>query len=351
MKKKLAAFIKATLLMVVLIVPQKTQACRLWAVVINDGFTFANCQKPAPPSFWFTNDELEALQAQGGSTGCYPYYNDDGWGLVLYRKGHLNKADVFRSSNQAFQDNDFTAAKNTIVSSDGNLALGHVRKASSGSGSGGCGDGPPPDPHPWIWNGADGKTYTFIHNGTLDKGGLRALLTDDWLHQKPPHTFKDGGCGSDWWDQTSDCGWNTVVDSELYFFWLMKNIEETGGNVLEGLHKALQQIESSTFSRGSKNFILSDGTDLYAYRSCPNNNHTHPLAYCAGTDEIHWGPNNKLVPQNYKAVMSTYSKLPTPASLQTWVDMDNGELVYLPSDGDVVSYPDFVDNALTIRAH
>lgn len=56
------------------------------------------------------------------------------------------------------------------------------------------------------------------------------------------------------------------TDSEVYFRFLIQNIEEQNGDVIEGIRFGIQKIYDY-IDHGSLNFLLSDGNYLYAYRN------------------------------------------------------------------------------------
>jgi hypothetical protein len=52
--------------------------------------------------------------------------------------------------------------------------------------------------------------------------------------------------------------------SEYLFYWLIKNIEETDNDVLNGIYKGLNTISNQTIG-GPFNLLFSDGSGVYAY--------------------------------------------------------------------------------------
>ncbi len=84
------------------------------------------------------------------------------------------------------------------------------------------------------------------------------LLGEEWLSDHPPQTYGAG----DWHGE----GWDSVVDSELFFFWLLKELESSP-EILTGLSRALYVLDQNLPSGYARNFILSDGQAMYAYRS------------------------------------------------------------------------------------
>ncbi|MED5474542.1 MAG: class II glutamine amidotransferase [Candidatus Neomarinimicrobiota bacterium] len=209
--------------------------------------------------------QLLELQLQGnsGNFSDWPYNSDDGWGFIKYNHLILNSSsDIFKSSNVAINDPNFINAINEILNVNENtrISIGHVRNSTSGSFS-------IPNPHPFIFN-LNNRSYAFAHNGTIDKIGLMSLLTENntdssWIRQNPPNSHS---CG--YWE---DEGFNCVVDSELFFLWIMKNIIQIGDD-LRGLLNALSILENtnleiSDYYGEQLNFIFSNGIEIFAYKS------------------------------------------------------------------------------------
>ncbi len=197
------------------------------------------------------------------------------------------------------------------------LAQAHIRNASSGAEE-------IPDPHPFLYQWND-HLLSFSHNGSLDKSQLLALLTDfstdsSWILAHPPDTY---GCG-DWQAE----GWDCVIDSQLYFFWLVRNID-AAGDVLTGIENALEILEDPFppvgHIRGAKNFTLMDGESLYAYRSAETPN-SHKLYYSDASVPLEdpWSG----IQQHHQAVM-TKPPASGPASAMNWIWMENGTLIRL----------------------
>ncbi|MBC8525305.1 MAG: class II glutamine amidotransferase [Candidatus Cloacimonetes bacterium] len=234
---------------------------------------------------------LEELQDQGCNGSSHPYDNPDGWGLVYYLPENTEIAGGEWSENMACEGTEFDDFQTIIENAGVHLVMGHVRKASSGSPS-------IPDPHPFIWH-EDGIDYTFAHNGTVDPDDLSTIT--NWL--EPPYNNPQ-----------------TDVDSEIYFLWLMQNIDENDWNVLEGLHDALGSISSQEWD---KNFVFSDGIDIYAYRNATDSQ--HELCYLTkGLEQTY----------NCRIVMSTFPNIGNR-------DIPNDALLYYPSVGRTALFENF----------
>ena len=68
------------------------------------------------------------------------------------------------------------------------------------------------NPHPFLFD-YNNKTYSLMHNGTIDKTILVTLLTNNnsdstWINNNPPNTYSN-------YNWSSDSGWVNVIDSEL----------------------------------------------------------------------------------------------------------------------------------------
>jgi hypothetical protein len=150
----------------------------------------------------------------------------------------------------------------------------------------------------------------------LDKTALRGLLGEEWLLAHPPQTWID----EDW---TTAEGWEQVVDSELYFFWILKNIEEQGGILRLGMQQALILMLDMS---GDRNFLLTDGDDIYAYRgSGPAGTAPEPPQLWLRTGRDTGGQ------RLYHAVTT----LPTDTSSGIWEQIAPDMLAVLPAAGEI----------------
>jgi glutamine amidotransferase len=88
--------------------------------------------------------------------------------------------------------------------------------------------------------------WLFAHNGSVNR---------DWLLQRLEARRHD-------WLQGQ-------TDSEVYFHWILQNLERAD-SVGEGVAAAVKELDSFT----GLNFILTDGTTLFAYRNAAKD-HAH----------------------------------------------------------------------------
>ncbi len=252
--------------------------------------------------------------------------NENGYGIIYYNNGDnsIQELDLTDPDNQVFRSEaeppnytpDYSAyneAKAHIYNQapyeqNATIVLGHARQASSGSSV-------IPDPHPFIWDyeltsDPDVPCYTFEHNGTFAPThvtSIRGWLGTQWESNYPYTTSPD------------------LVDSEVYFHWIVYNIKECDGNIMLGLHNALKYMVSWT---DVKNFVFSDGNVLYAFRDYGNSSqYNYYLGYYDGLEE----DDNP-----FRAVRTDYNE--DPAGLEE-ISLD--ELVYIPRQGYIMRYKQF----------
>lgn len=258
---------------------------------------------------------LNELEIQGGSSSSFPNNNTDGWGLVSYTSDSEHTAGIYKGAEPAYGSQEFENAKSAIIDNTNNLHLviGHVRKSTSGPEG-------IEDPHPFTirLNGID---YSFAHNGGIDKFYLKnklIALDSLWLENHPPNTYGHG----DWHDENVFS--NNVVDSQMYFLWIMLNIEKVNGNIYEGLHNALYQLGNLP-SGENWNFVFTDGIDIYAFRDSDTERIDHNLKYTWNSDWNNW------------VVMST---MPSTLSSESHM-VPNNSLLYLSATGHAVLFKNF----------
>ncbi len=154
--------------------------------------------------------------------------NPDGWGIGWYENG---KAQLFKEETPAHDPNSQLSRFAKEVRSK--LIIAHVRAMSVGMQS-------KENSHPFQNN-----NWLFVHNGTVDKDHLRLLLEPKYKQMLEGDT-----------------------DSEVYFYWVLQNIEHHNNDVIEGVKNAIKEVISRRYT--GINFLLSDGTSLYAFRYSQN---------------------------------------------------------------------------------
>ena len=316
---------------IIILLVSPLDACRLWATISLPGYTLFDSDNNLDSTI---REELTEFQLQGGCReNSWPYNNHNGWAMVYYSDTAIYESNqLIRSPLPAETDSlSFYQFVSQMLSEDSQstIGLGHVRKASSGATD-------IPNPHPFLMT-FQGRTYSLAHNGNVDKTVLLNLITDDgsdyeWIDSHPPQTFGHG-----FWQD--DEGWNYVVDSELIFLWIMKNIRDENDDIFRGLLAALSVLEKE-HQYGKKNIIFSDGSDIYAYRSTLST--TIDLFYSDGSFV-----NPELNPPDYH-----YSVMSTPpqdglAGQLNWYPIDHRMLAVLSKDGiqEYENFPDHVINS------
>ncbi len=167
----------------------------------------------------------------------------DGWAIGYYDG---DEPLVFRGSDSAFTDEYFDRAVYDISDLTPSLVIGHLRRATSG-----CRGAVNPHPFERV---AGGKTWLFGHNGAIDKKILIELIGETYLEKNPPKSCPNNPPDS----------W---IDSELYFIYLLKEIEKAGGYVEDGLKNALNTLRGKIEAdRRELNFFLTDGKTVWGYR-------------------------------------------------------------------------------------
>lgn len=273
-------------------------ACRLWALYTKNNLGFS----------MLSNNEKSKAYNQLNSFFIQSTFMSNGWSILDYPADTENNVSpIFRSEKTAFSDSTvyWNIIDSLFINGTGEIGLAHLRLASSGINS-------VPNPHPWMFYD-NNKSYSFMHNGTVDKELLFNLITDNgsdlsWLNNNEPQTFD----GSDW----RTVGWQNVVDSELIMLYLAQQISERG-DVYLGLQVALSSITNQGISAIQLNMIFSDGISLYCFGG------SNGLSYTESDEHF--------------AVMTQ----PENSGALNWTGIKNGELVVIGSSG-LVNYPNFL---------
>ena len=169
--------------------------------------------------------------------------NPDGWGIGYYdnAKARLLKGDIPADEDQLFEKSVLK-----VSSLRPKVAVAHIRRATSG-----CRD--VANPHPFK-RYKNGKYWLFGHNGTISKKILIDLIGQEYLDKNSPNV-----CIYD--------APNSWVDSELYFIFLLKCIEENQWNVESGIREGILELKSMMpGSNRGLNFFLTDGDILWSFR-------------------------------------------------------------------------------------
>ena len=290
--------LKFTLLVIIIIQP--LNACRLWAVCARSDLTFSEVSEA----------QYAEIELQLNSFYFQSEYMLDGWALLRYNESEQDSVTpIYRSESPATNDSAlyWNAVESLLGSDSGKIGIGHLRIATSGSNS-------VPNPHPWMFYHND-ISYSFIHNGTVNKEILYDLITESgtdltWLELYPPQTFG----GGDW----KSSGWTNVVDSELILLYIMKEVQYHEDIVI-GFQTAVINMINSGTSASQLNLIFSDGGSLFIFGG------SHGLYTTESSD--------------YYSIMTQ----PPNNDGNEWIGIANEEMIVINSSG-IVRYPDFVTN-------
>jgi parallel beta-helix repeat protein len=283
---------------------QEAEACRLWAMMEGSD---SPSQLQAVVIRHLLTDPYCIKKL--GDTDGYPCHNPNGWGLCYYQ-ADVSQPPIanLRGSGPAATNSAFDTDAGNVAANMKNVAIGHVRYSTNPYTSSF------PDPHPFVnpCPGSGGCEYwMFAHNGAIDNKDLLIALIGgsqwkDWWSYVPVSSGMRSG-GPLWPPPFQNPYWGVVnldnrpqnwIDSELYFMFLMKCINEAGGDVLAGTTKALQTMYAvGLCDSNSLNFVLSNGEALWGFRRDCND--YHPLYYYVNSNS-----------QGYRALAST----PPPAS-------------------------------------
>ena len=290
--------LKFTLLVIIVIQP--LNACRLWAVCARSDLTFSEVSEA----------QYAEIELQLNSFYFQSEYMLDGWALLRYNESEQDSVTpIYRSESPATNDSAlyWNAVESLLGSDSGKIGIGHLRIATSGSNS-------VPNPHPWMFYLND-LSYSFIHNGTVNKEILYDLITESgtdltWLELYPPQTFG----GGDW----KSSGWTNVVDSELILLYIMKEVQYHEDIVI-GFQTAVINMINAGTSASQLNLIFSDGGSLFIFGG------SHGLYTTESSD--------------YYSIMTQ----PPNNDGNEWIGIANEEMIVINSSG-IVRYPDFVTN-------
>ncbi|MEM2971954.1 MAG: class II glutamine amidotransferase [Candidatus Bathyarchaeia archaeon] len=322
---------------------EQTHECRLWGIIGRPSEIVTEIQNHLYGSGWPDYDGLwpRCLKRLGGSSNSFPYNNPNGWGIAYY--GRYRTPVIHRGQPPAWNDTNFDDAVKDTANVDTRIAVGHVRRGT---------DPPTPsdgNPHPFH-RLRMGRHWLFGHNGWVNRTKVRSLITEG---QNPLTYFRnpnnqwqipkchvahhpDGAGGFRPCDPLVDddaCLFgdiqgnpNTelkgIVDSELYFVYLLKCIENVGGNVSIGVSKAVRELGNAQAIISALNFFLTDGENLWGLCLYKTNPDRYTLYY--------WIPKCK-----WCGVIA--SSVPESNTAE-WILMKNATLIKLwMENGDIKS--------------
>jgi len=173
--------------------------------------------------------------------------NPDGWGIGWYKNG---KALIYKEPLQiGVNGSKFEDRRKDVYSS---IMVSHVRKAT-------CGTRSIENSHPFQY-----LNWIFAHNGQVDRDVLLESLDDRFIDSVQGET-----------------------DSEVYFYWVLQCIEENG-DAVKGVRKAVEYVIRNAKNVTGLNFVMSDGTNLYAFRGALKYRDLYSLYWVKRDPETSW---------------------------------------------------------------
>lgn len=226
------------------------------------------------PYDFFEDFKSQADQSSG---------NRDGYGIIAYESDNpfvqrdymWYKTGIGNFFNEDNLDEPLYQAMSTLYdNTDINRVLVHARSGTGGNGN-----------HPFMFN-TNSSTYSFMHNGYIfnsAKQNLINFLGKDWFIAHP----------SQWeGDYTSA---NTFIDSEVIFHYLMYYVLQYPDDIPTAFRHAFnnKQVNGVDMEFVLKfnnnnilNFVFSDGTETYIYRSSKLMGTTYNLSYQIYSDNF-----------------------------------------------------------------
>lgn len=266
---------------VFLISPQKATACVMYGIIGDDdpGYNF-------PDGLLYNNlvadfnktrlygSLLYGMQSHGWGVARYDRWGATYTGGGLYVQRDINKPASCSWIGSTFNgcssvDQDFLDMANELDRVKPKVVLVHWRTGSSG-----CSGATHVNVHPFFED-YDGKTWSFVQNGGVDKPRTKWLIVDgnsneqnnDWTKNIPNGSGVEG-CTSDRSLDPYGNDINLMVDSELYFKLVMKHIKQAHASkrtTLDGIVEAISRLVNHAES-GGINFLMTDGYTLWGFK-------------------------------------------------------------------------------------
>jgi predicted glutamine amidotransferase len=270
-----------------------SQNCRMYAA-ISDNFPNGLIEKDLVTDQYSLRNMSKEVDTTPGSTELS--YNINGWGFATYNSFD-GPSIIYRGEVRAYNDLNYTVRVSQLNSAEPKIILAHVRHCTSGC----CTPYETVEnPHPFV-RIKNNKTWTFAHNGGVPKSTMVNLIGTTYLNANGPFGSGVSEC------VTSNPNANIVVDSELYFLYILKTIEDNNWDDVRGITSALKSMNSGGAAGGSINFIMSDGEVVYGFSK--GNEMSYKYDAVSG----------------YSAVAS----VPPNSSESGWVTMNDWQLVIL----------------------
>lgn len=234
-------------------------ACDMFMLQSINNYPFLT-SRDNPGNFNDPYDFFENFKSQANQTSG----NRDGYGIIAYamdnplvdRDYSWYKTGIGNYFDVNNLDEPFYEAISVLYNNpDISRVLVHARSGTGGEGN-----------HPFIFSAND-RSYTFMHNGYIFnsvKNEVINYLGEDWFNDHPSQ-----------WEGDFNSP-NTFIDSEVIFHYLMSYVLQYPNDIPTAFrhafnNKRVGNIDLEFYFKYNNNtvinFIFSDGTDTYAYRS------------------------------------------------------------------------------------
>ncbi|MDP2172311.1 MAG: FlgD immunoglobulin-like domain containing protein [Candidatus Cloacimonadaceae bacterium] len=316
-------------------------ACAMSAVISMQGYTLDDFPPEGLASeYWRYDDPWDYIGFVMANSSRWS--NNDGYGIVAYRDNDSNLPTRNTWYKRVFDINDFGNVYytglylkpenqgtnwdydilDTALFSIRNeyehpaIVLCHARNAT----------GITYGNHPF-WFQHRGRTFTFMHNGYCE--AARHFMINR-INQMNPEWF--ARYPSNYFNEHNPLLW---VDTEVLFHYIMSYVVISGNNFLAGIHNALSGIKPylENPQTGVYNFIMSDGTNLYAFRSTP----------LTGA--------NSYYRLSFKSFMDKFIAIRTQTPSAGDIVLRHQELVILTRNPKPQHFPDFTSAYLGSAPH
>ena len=226
--------------------------CRMWVMVTADSMKSLDAM---------VRQQLDSLRDLGGQ-------NADGWGVAYYlRPDSTTRLPVIRRGEPAApMDPRYVQAVDELAKYGSDGAMAHVRKAGGSLITG------IPGPHPFDRrSGVINLRVLFAHNGSIPTTILLDLiraLNSNYLTQNPPDYSPN------------------YLDSDLYCLYILENIDTCIDSTIEAcIRTAVSRVDSALgiINAGYLNFVMTDGTTIWAMCFAEESPSSYPLYYYPDT--------------------------------------------------------------------
>jgi len=267
--------------------------CRFWGMVFTGELTLE----------WQSDIQTHLDSLKGLSLA-----NNDGWGIGYFVSPYQNRIlpVISRGEPKAISDARYDNTVLEMTNCVKNAVIAHVRKGSSGP-TGGI-----PNPHPFRRTSIDTSRHfdmLFAHNGTISINLLLSLIDPTYLTLNPPDYNPN------------------FLDSDLFAIYVMQIVDNFPAYsihqciviAVSGLALHLHQNGQNAFL----NFVMTDGSTIWALRYADFDTNNYGLYYFPGT---------------FTSAKWEVASQPLDKNLSLWQEIPNYSMITLVPDKPPVIY-------------